>query len=231
MSSLKPVLTIVHQETSTPGLIGTKLSELGYGVDLRCPALGDSLPEQLEDYSAVLVFGGPMSANDDTEPFIRKELDWISQVLAADKPYLGVCLGAQMLARVLGATVDHHPKAQREIGYYPIRATADGQDLFPPELYVYQWHQEGFEIPASATLLAQGDAFPNQAFRYGTRAYGVQFHPEITMDMIDFWTGKSPEQLVLPGAQTYDLHVKYHQQYGAAVERWLAQFLQTWLSA
>ncbi|MBE9079993.1 glutamine amidotransferase [Romeria aff. gracilis LEGE 07310] len=231
MSSPNPVLTVVHQETSTPGLIGTKLSELGYSIDLRCPALGDSLPEHLDQHSAALVFGGPMSANDETEPFIRKELDWISQVLTAGKPYLGVCLGAQMLARVLGATVDHHPKAHREIGYHPIYATAAGQDLFPPELYVYQWHQEGFEIPASATLLAKGDAFPNQAFRYGSQAYGVQFHPEITADMIDFWTGKAPEQLVLAGAQPRDLHFKYHQQHGAAVERWLEPFLQTWLSA
>lgn len=103
---MKKILIVVHQETSDPGLVGQLLRENGYDLDIRCPAIGHSLPSTMESYSGTIVFGGPMSANDDnTLPFIRTELDWIPIALESEKPYLGICLGAQMLARVLGGKV------------------------------------------------------------------------------------------------------------------------------
>ncbi|PSN77160.1 glutamine amidotransferase, partial [filamentous cyanobacterium CCP4] len=164
--------------------MGEVLKSLGFSLDVRCPALGQPLPATLEGHSAVVVFGGPMSANDDHLDFIRQELDWIAIALASDKPYLGICLGAQLLARTLGAAVVAHPAGQREIGYYPIVPTAAGRDLLPGPLMVYQWHQEGFTLPTGSQLLATGALFPHQAFRYGQRAYGLQFHPEITATMV-----------------------------------------------
>lgn len=226
---MNKILTIVHQETSKPGLVGAALTQRGYELESRCIAIGDSLPQSVDEYAAVIVFGGPMSANDDHEPYIRAELDWIPTVLATDKPYLGICLGAQLLARVLGAEVQPHPHEQREIGYYPILPAAKVPE-FRQSMHVYHWHREGFELPNDAVLLAQGgEAFPNQAFRYGQRAYGFQFHPEITADMIDFWTTNGVDQLDLPGAQPRDLHFANHQQYGHTVERWLNAFLDRWL--
>ncbi|MBD3882847.1 glutamine amidotransferase [Phormidium tenue FACHB-886] len=229
---MKKVLVIVHQETADPGLLGHLLQEQGYTLDIRCPAIGTPLPATLDGHAGVVIFGGPMSANDDdTLPFIRTELDWIPIALNSGKPYLGVCLGAQLLARVLGATVAPHPQALREIGYVPIQPVLLPANPLEGLNHVYHWHKEGFELPHGATLLATGQVFPNQAFVYGDTVYGVQFHPEITRLMIDRWVGKKPEQLLLPGAQPYEAHMAGYDRYAASVERWLRHFLHDWLSA
>jgi GMP synthase (glutamine-hydrolysing) len=231
---MNKILVIVHQATSTPGLIGHLLEQKHCYLDLRCPAIGDRLPDQLEGHSGVVVFGGPMSANDsDTLPFIQTELDWIRTVaLNSDRPYLGICLGAQLLARVLGATVAGRLDGRREIGYTPIQFTPSGQEEFGrSSMHVFQWHGEGFEIPVGAVPLASGSVFPNQAFRYGDRCYGLQFHPEITRDMIDLWTTKAPEQLDLPGAHPRDRQLRDHHRYSRAIAQWLDQFLNDWLES
>lgn len=223
------ILTIVHQETSNPGLIGQMLTRWGYALDQRCPAVGDPLPDP-QGYDGVIVFGGPMSANDDqTLPFIAQELRCIEEILRVEVPLLGICLGAQLLARVLGARVCPHPKGIREIGYFPLYAT-DGSPLFQRSMYVYHWHQEGFELPIGAQLLAQGDLFCNQAFCYGQQSFGLQFHPEITSELIDLWTTRGADHLSCPGAQSRPLHFYQHQLYSAAVERWLSRFLSHWLA-
>jgi GMP synthase (glutamine-hydrolysing) len=224
-----PILTVVHQATSNPGLVGAILAEMGYSLDIRCLAVGDPLPPSLDHYSAALVFGGPMSANDDHLPFIRQELDWIPQVLAAQKPYLGICLGAQLLARTLGAKVAPHPDGLREIGYYPIVPTSLGRSVLPQPMVVYQWHQEGFELPHGAHLLAKGCAFHHQAFAY-RRAYGLQFHPEITTVMVNHWTTEGADQLICPGAQGRAHHISHHRLYRQSVEQWLRRFLAQWLA-
>ena len=125
------ILVIVHQETSNPGLVGDKLRSRGYHLDIRCPALGDALPKTMAHHAGAIVFGGPMSANDDdTLPFLRTELDWITMAVASGRPYLGICLGAQLLARVLGASVTPHSEGQREIGYCALQPTPTGSPLF-----------------------------------------------------------------------------------------------------
>lgn len=223
------IITLIHKDTTIPGVVGEKLRTMGYVLDIRAPILGDVLPRCLDDYAAALVFGGPMSVNDD-EPYLHEELDWIRRVLAADLPYLGICLGAQLLAKVLGARVGPHTNALEEIGYYPIYATPAGQALFPEVLRAYQWHKEGFELPAGAVLLAQGRDFPNQAFRWGDRAYGLQFHPEMTADMVEFWTEQGADLLGAPNAQTRCAQIAGHQKYSQTVERWLETFLNNWLT-
>lgn len=224
------ILVVVHQETSNPGLVGQKLQERGYQLDMRCPALGDTLPNNLADHAATVVFGGPMSANDDvTLPFIHQELQWIPVALASGKPYLGICLGAQLLARVLGATVSPHAEGLREIGYYPITPTRQGCDRFPHPMQVYQWHGEGFELPAGAVSLAQGSTFTHQAYCYGDTAYGLQFHPEMTPTLIDEWTLRGADQLTQPGAHTRDQQFEHHHQFGAEIDHWLEGFLGYWL--
>ena len=224
-----PILTVVHQATSNPGRVGAILAEMGYRLDIRCLAVGDALPPTLEHHSAAIVFGGPMSANDDHLPFIRQEMDWIPTVLAAQKPYLGICLGAQLLARTLGAKVAPHPDGLREIGYYPIAPTQMGRSFLPRPMLVYQWHQEGFEVPHGAHLLAQGSTFSHQAFAY-QRAFGLQFHPEITTTMVNHWTTEGAEQLAYPGAQGRAHHISHHRLYRRSVEGWLRRFLAQWLT-
>ena len=231
---MNKILVIVHQATSTPGLIGQLLEQKRCQLDLRCPAIGDRLPDRLDSHTGVVVFGGPMSANDgDTLSFIQTELDWIRTVaLRSDRPYLGICLGAQLLARVLGATVSGRLDERREIGYTPIQFTPAGQDEFGrSSMYAFQWHGEGFEMPVGAVPLARGSVFPNQAFRYSDRIYGLQFHPEITRDMIELWTTKAAEQLELPGAHSRDRLLYDHERYSGAIAQWLNQFLDNWLES
>lgn len=226
-----PILVVIHQPTSNPGRVGENLRTLGFDLDLRCPAQGQPLPATMQGHSAAVVFGGPMSANDDHLDFIRLELDWITMALASEKPYLGICLGAQLLARALGAAVVPHPTGQREIGYYPILPTSARQEMLLSPLMVYQWHQEGFMLPMGSHLLATGSTFPHQAFRYGQRAYGLQFHPEITAGMVNHWTTEGADQLSCPGAQSRGYHLSQHRLYGPMVERWLRQFLAGWVGA
>ena len=99
------------------------LQQLGYPLDIRRPRFGDPLPTTMADHSGAVIFGGPMSANDEDD-FIRREIDWIGVPLSENKPFLGICLGAQMLARHLGGRSFRHPEGHAEVGYYPIRPTA-----------------------------------------------------------------------------------------------------------
>ena len=118
------------------------------------------LPETLDGHAGAVIFGGPMSAND-PDDYVRREIDWIAVPLREQRPFLGICLGAQMLAMQLGATVAPHPEGRAQIGYYPIRPTPAGLAICPdwPD-HVYHWHREGFELPAGAELLAEGGDFP-----------------------------------------------------------------------
>lgn len=225
------VLLVVHQETSTPGRIGVKLKRRGYCLDVRRPCLGQQLPDDLSAYAGVVVFGGPMSANDCGQlDFIRYEIDWLARPLDQQVPYLGVCLGAQMLARHLGGTVSPHPEGRAEIGYYPLRPTEAGDDLGPWPEQVYHWHREGFSLPSGAVLLAEGDAFPNQAMRYGETAFGIQFHPEVTLAMMHRWTVRAAHRFALPGAQDRQEHLDGRLIHDHAVDRWLDGFLDRWLA-
>ncbi len=224
------ILLIVHQQHSDPGRIGQMVELFDHEPVICRHGCGEPLPKTLRDYAGAVLFGGPMSANDDHLDFIRDELDFIGLALKEDKPFLGLCLGAQMLARHLGARVSCHPEGYHEIGYYPIRATDAGHGLFAGEQQFYQWHGEGFDLPASAELLAEGEAarFPNQAFRLG-KAYGIQFHPEVTREMMCRWTRFAAHRMVLAGAQARDAHLRDHSRYDRQVEDWTRQFFAHWL--
>lgn len=228
---VRKILIIVHQQTSDPGRVGQILRASGYELDIRCPSAFDQLPETMDSHEGVVIFGGPMSANDsETLPFIRTELDWVPMALESGKPYLGICLGAQLLARVLGATVKPHADGLMEIGYFPIVPTPEGAAYFDDPLYVYHWHREGFDLPQGAIKLAAGDVFPNQAFRYGKAAYGVQFHPEITRAMMEKWTTYGASMMLAhPEAQSREEQFRNHELYGTVMEKWLKRFLSLWL--
>lgn len=223
-----PVLIVLHQESSIPGRVGDLLISRGYDLDIRRPRFGDPLPESLEGHSGAVIFGGPMSVND-PDDFIKQEIDWISVPLREDKPLLGICLGGQMLSKQLGGEVEPHPEELVEIGYYAIEGTRAGSALLDWPDQVYQWHNEGFTLPNGAELMATGETFTNQAFRYGNNAWGVQFHPEVTLDMMDHWTMIASEHLILPGAQSREAHFSGRQVHDPAVARWLNDFLDMWL--
>lgn len=225
---LRPVLIILHQENSTPGRIGNTLRTMGYALDIRRPRFGDPLPETLARHSGAVIFGGPQSAND-SEDFIKREIAWTNVALREERPFLGICLGAQMLAKQLGATVAPHREGRHEIGYYPIRPTAEGRALCNdwPAL-VYQWHGEGFNLPGGCELLAEGDDFPVQAYRYGN-AFGMQFHPDVTTAMMHRWTTCGAQRFDAPGAHPRAQHFAYRAMYDVMERAWLSAFLDHWL--
>ncbi len=225
------VLIVLHQEHSTPGRVGLALRAMGARLDIRRPSLGEPLPRTLSDHDGVIVFGGPMCANDSAD-WLRREIDWLAAPLAEQKPFLGICLGAQMLARQLGARVFSYDDKRSEICYFPIQPSAGGDRLcderFPR--CVYQWHSDGFELPRGAELLAAGgEDFPNQAYRYGRNAVALQFHPEVTYHMMCKWTLRGAERLTRPGAQQRTGHLGGWFQHDGRVAAWLPAFLPAWL--
>ncbi len=227
------ILMILHQELSTPGRIGYLLRQAGYDLDIRRPRFGDPLPATLQDHAGAIIFGGPMSANDADE-YIRREIDWIGVPLAENKPFLGLCLGAQMLARHLGTRVYRHPQGRVEIGYHAIDPTVEGQRLChaPFPTHVYHWHREGFDLPCGADLLATGEHFEVQACRSGDNAYGLQFHPEVTYAMMCRWTVRALERAAEePGAHPRHAHLEGWYLHDAAVAHWLRAFLVHWLAS
>jgi GMP synthase (glutamine-hydrolysing) len=150
----------------------------------------DAQPD-VDRYRGLIVLGGPMNVEDQARrPHLRTELLAIERALAQDKPVLGICLGAQLLAHVLGAPIRRLPRP--EIGWHEVHTTAAGRaDPLLAELgeraTVFQWHSYGFELPAGAEHLASSADCPYQAFRAGPRAYGFQFHIEMDAALIARW--------------------------------------------
>jgi GMP synthase (glutamine-hydrolysing) len=118
LSTTRPkILIVLHQESSSPGRVGHMLIEEGFDLDIRRPPLGDALPETLDGHAGAVVFGGPMSANDQDE-FVRRETEWLSVPLKENRPFLGICLGAQMLANHLGGRLIWDMHLKRWLGEF-----------------------------------------------------------------------------------------------------------------
>ena len=228
---MKTALFILHQQTSEAGDIANKLKIRGFNFEIRRPSLGDSLPTNLNNYSAIVVFGGPMSANDNDE-FMKKEIVWIGQVLQSEVPFLGICLGAQILVKYLGCKVEKNPKEFSEIGFYKIQPTKNGIKMFQSQDVFYQFHTEGFELPSGCELLAKGDIFTNQAFKY-KNCYGLQFHPEVNIYLHLKWLFlvliKKPHILFKNGAQNIFYQLWLRIKYNNSISRWLDDFLDNYL--
>ncbi len=216
------VLLIEHMDDGRRDRVARHLSHRGFALHWCNPARGDALPALGEEWAAVVVYGGIQSVNDsEVHSYIRAELDWIGRWVADDRPYLGLCLGGQLLARALGAPVGPHPQGLHEIGFVPLRPTRLGECVFPDSLHVYQWHNEGFEVPEGGALLATGEVYPNQAFRVGRRAFGLQFHPETTQQMREEWLDASAHMLDAPGAHDRERQTADAARFEKPMADWL----------
>ena len=235
-SAVKRIVLVTHSERANPGRVREALHARGYTTEVCYVAGGAALPpmngSRLEGYDAAVVFGGAMSACDvDEHAFLREETEWIGAQLAADAPVLGVCLGAQIMARVLGARVFPHPDDLCEVGYHPLEPARPDCPLFPSAFHAFHWHREGFDLPPGAELLARGVIFENQAFSVGTRAFGVQFHPEMTSVTHERWLNnpKAQKYFLRPEVPSADQQRADAPRYDPVVHRWLGRFLDHWL--
>ena len=230
---MKTALFILHQKTSEAGNIGNKLKKRGFTFDIVRPSLGEELPNNLNKYSAIVVFGGPMSVNDD-EQFIKDEIKWMKKVIDSKIPFLGICLGAQILAKYLGCDVIKNKNDLAEIGFYEIEPVGEGGNIFKGQNMFYQFHTEGFEVPKGCELLARGEIFKNQAFKYHN-CYALQFHPEVNFFVHLRWLFlvliRKPKVLFLNGSQNlfYQLYLRF--KHNKSVSMWLDSFLDNYLLA
>ena len=228
---MKKALLILHQKRSICGDVGNKLKERGYSLDIRKPSIGDKLPENLNNHDIVVIFGGPMSVNDDLN-FIKYEIEWLRIVIESGKPFLGICLGAQMLAKYLGCKIEKNDSKLAEIGFFPIEPTELGHKLFKDQKIFYQFHDEGFELPIDSKLLATGKSFKYQAFQY-QNCYAFQFHPEVNFYLHLRWLFfvllYKPRKFFIPGSQNilYQLYLRF--KHNKSISVWLDHFLDNFL--
>lgn len=187
-----------HVEWEGPGIIVQEAERRGCEVEIRRLDRNEGLPGA-NHIGGLVVMGGPLGAyEEDKYPFLRKECELLEAVARRGDPVLGVCLGAQLLAKALGARV--FPGHGAEIGFGSITLTPVGQEdpLFAgtgPVLPVFHWHGDTFTLPEGAELLASSAMYPHQAFRFGSRAYGLQFHVEPDAATWVAWRDHLPEGL------------------------------------
>jgi GMP synthase-like glutamine amidotransferase len=191
--------------------------------------LNEPLPEP-DGFDMLIIMGGPMSANDeDSILWLTPELTLIRQAIEQEKVVLGVCLGAQLIAKALGGTVFKNP--QQEIGWFPIRLTEAGQKssllgFLPPEITVFHWHGETFALPAGAVLLASSEACPHQAFSFGQneQVLGLQFHCEVTPEIITAVEQSAEQPKVSRFVQSRDT-IQSHNNKCPELNRMMAEIL------
>ena len=191
------VLIIKHVDIEGPGLIESCLKQRAIPYRIICLETGEPLPGP-GGFTHIVLLGGPMNVyEDDRYPFLKKEDLFIKEAIQRGKHILGICLGAQLIAKALGARVTKSPV--KETGWSKVSLTEEGSKdrLFvalPKAFPVFQWHEDTFETPNWGKLLATSTAVPNQAFRYGDNAYGLQFHLEVTKEMIREWTDEYSQE-------------------------------------
>lgn len=227
------VLVVQLCDDDGPGRLGDWLTASGLDLDVVRPDLGAELPA-LSDYDGLVVLGGPQAAYDPpaTSPYLEPVMSLLRRAVADQVPTLGVCLGGQLLARALGGVVRNGGRGP-EIGAHLVakRDVAAEDPVFravPFTPDVIQWHYDEIaELPPSAVLLASSPAYPNQAFRVGERAWGLQFHIETTPEMVAHWAEQDREQATALGldvdaalAGAVAVHEDVEQAWAPAMDRY-----------
>jgi GMP synthase (glutamine-hydrolysing) len=201
------VLAVIHGDRVRAGVFGDVVQERGHRLDEWSLAWETPLAQPLDSYGAVLVFGGAMHADqDDRHPWLREENLFLKRLLMLHLPVLGVCLGAQLLAKAALAPV--YRVESPEIGWFDVELTEDAADdpvfsRLPHRFEAFQWHFYTYDLPGGAVELAKS-ASCTQAFRLGDSAWGIQFHAEVTLPQVESWLehedededrGQPPEEL------------------------------------
>lgn len=228
---MKQVIVLQHAASEAPGLIAEALEQVGCSLKTVRTFAGETPPAELGGAAGLVIMGGPMGVYEcERYPFIRGELRLIENALREDKPVLGVCLGSQLLASTLGASV--RKGKQKEIGWHNItlRDSSRQERLtsgLDRSFIAYHWHGDIFDLPADTVSLASSELTACQAFRHGAKAYGFLFHMEITPEILRSMTEAFAEELKAEGlsgggiVREAEAHLPSLQEIGRRVfERW-----------
>jgi GMP synthase (glutamine-hydrolysing) len=224
------VLIIRHGDDPPDDRVNTYLHLRGFDPVTIRPCNGDPVPQLDNTWAGSVVHGGPFSVFEERQhPFLREEHRWISQCIERELPLLGICQGAQSIAYVLGAEVGPPESGLHEFGYYELTPTADGiaEGFLTTPLHATQAHFHTFALPEGATLLASSQLYPNQAYRHGARTYGVQFHPEVTIEGFRRWQAAPWAAYGAPGVQTREEQDALMLEHDAAQAKWFYGFLES----
>jgi GMP synthase (glutamine-hydrolysing) len=211
------ILSITHGPSVPGGVFDEVAEEAGHELERWVVPLG-STPQPPSSYDALMVFGGSMHpVEDERYAWLATEERFLREALEREVPIVGVCLGAQMLARAAGAWVG--PASEPEIGWVDVELTPAGRadpllGVLPAHVDAFQWHSYSFAVPGGGAELAR-NAVCSQAFRAGARAWGVQFHAEVTLEMIERWIAEEPDELPVDEAE-------FTAQARARIDAWNA---------
>jgi GMP synthase-like glutamine amidotransferase len=190
------VLAVIHGDNARSGVFGEVAAARGHRLDEWSLAWGTPPPKPVDSYGAIMIFGGAMHADqEEHHPWLSEENLFLQRVLDLGAPALGVCLGAQLLAKA--AHADVLPASGPEIGWFPVELTDAARDdavfsRLPPRFDAFQWHYYTYRVPAGGVELARSETC-TQGFRLGERAWGIQFHAEVTAEQVDGWIGEEPD--------------------------------------
>ncbi|MGE0005882.1 MAG: gamma-glutamyl-gamma-aminobutyrate hydrolase family protein [Parvibaculaceae bacterium] len=231
MADSQEMLLVVHDRDEMDDRASAWARRRGYALRWICPADGDTLPALDERVAGIVVYGGAQDVDQqDRFPYLKDEMLLLESALKREVPVLGLCLGAQLLAHMLGETVSGHPEGHAEYGYYDLVPTAEGRSVFGAPMKVLQSHWHGwYRTPKGTVKLAGTEAFPEQAFRHGRNAYGFQFHPETSRAGLTRWISRrAPHKQAMKGAHPADRQLADNLLYDRALAAWFDAFLDAW---
>jgi GMP synthase (glutamine-hydrolysing) len=220
------VQLVRHGDEPADDRVVSWLTEAGYEIDSRKPFAGDLLGEPDEDLAGTVIYGGLYNVYETGQhPFLNEEYRWIARCLEADVPMLGICQGAQMIAWHLGAWAGPRTDEIFEFGYYPIEPAPGAGDFLSAPMRVTQAHFHTFDLPDGAVRLAGNANYENQAFRWGDKVYGFQFHPEVTIEGFRRWQRQKWKVYDRPGVQQPDEQTRLMYEHDAAQAEWFYGFM------
>lgn len=224
------ILYIKHIDIEGPETLGDFFAAKGFdSLTVEMGLNEQDLPQSFDNIDAVIGCGGPMNVyEEEKHPFLKQENIFLQKVITQNIPYLGLCLGAQLLTKAGGGSVRKSP--EKEIGWYNVELTDAGKQdsLFKGlagQFAVFQWHEDMFDIPKEASLLASSPKCPYQAFRLGQRAYGLQFHVEVTRASIKEWYQGYLPQDPQAGKRALELYDQKQKSFVSTAETIYENFL------
>jgi GMP synthase (glutamine-hydrolysing) len=223
---------IEHWALAEPDFGRHHLIDRGFDMRVVEPWKGEALPELTGEEAGVMLMGGPQYVTAlDEAPYLADEMRFAEEAMEKGVPLVGICLGSQMIAHMLGAQVGYHADGHSCFGFYELAPTDAGQALLPKTMQVLAGNAQGWDMPSDVTPLAYGEIFPNQAFQAGETTIALQFHPEVTRPILQQWQDEYGDMIGKPGTHSVERQWADFEAHDAALKAWYADFLDGWFGA